>query len=477
MDRDRLDLLGDSAIHHRQALRHTRLIRYMANASTSVPAVSNHYASRSNASTSSAAKPKRPRSSARVNGSAAPHAEPNRGWSGELLSRSAVLDRLREHATQHGVVTSTWLSRNDPLAYHGALAHFGGIAAARRAAKVSDPGRGRQWSEARVINELRQLKRRRRIRFTAEGLRAAGHQALVSAIRTYVGTLARARRLARIPDPEALRFSPREHWDDRRVIGEIRKRHRRGEPLSSRKVPHSLLIAAVRYCGGWRQAIEMAGLSYDQIRMRRAWTRKDLLEVVKRAAAQRMKDPGGPTMHQLISPAEVTAIGRFFGGLPKALRAAGIDRSTVMTRVWFGRRSKATIVAELRTLVGQRPGITSRELFETRLGAEAAARLGGQIAAIDAIGELWTGRRSLPMASADEVIAGLRTRHRQGCAMTMQATERRLVHAATKHFGTWRAAMEAAGLSHLVGRRTPKAVLAKQRPTGRRDRHDQPRSE
>ena len=108
-------------------------------------------------------------------------------------------------------------------------------------------------------------------------------------------------------------------------------------------------------------------------------------------------------------------------------------------------------------LVGQRPGMTSRELFETRLGAEAAARLGGQIAAIDAIGELWTGRRSLPMASADEVIAGLRTRHRQGCTMTVPATERRLVNAATKHFGTWRAAMEAAGLGHLVGRRTPKA--------------------
>jgi len=341
-------------------------------------------------------------------GSAAPDTVPDRGWRpAEPLSRSAVLDRLREHATRHGVVTSMWLSRNDPLAYRGALAHFGGIAAARRAAQVSAPRHGRQWSEARVINELRQLKWQRRIRFTAVGLSAAGHQALVSAIRTYVGTLARARRLAGIPDPGTLSYGPRERWDHRRVIGEIRKRHRHGEPLSSRKVPHRLLIAAVRYCGGWRQAIELAGLSYDQIRMKRAWTRDDLLEVVKRAAVQRRKHPNGPTMHQLISPAAVAAAGRFFGGLPKALRAAGIDPPTVMTRVRFGRRSKATLVAELRALVAQRPGMTSRELFETRLGAEAATRLGGQIAAIDAIGALWTGRRSLPLVSADEVIAGL----------------------------------------------------------------------
>lgn len=119
--------------------------------------------------------------------------------------------------------------------------------------------------------------------------------------------------------------------------------------------------------------------------------------------------------------------------------------------------------------------MTSRELFETRLGAEAAARLGGQIVAIDAIGELWIGRRSLPLASADEVIAGLNARHHQGAAMTVPATERgdrRLVRAAMKHFGTWRAAMEA-GLGHLVGCRRPKAVLAKQRRT---DRHDQPRA-
>jgi hypothetical protein len=382
------------------------------------------------------------------------------GVPGKLLTRAGVLERLREYATQHGALSSGWLDRNDPTLLRSIRVHFGGMPGARRAANVPRPPSGnRRWSELAVINELRRIQRAGRVRITARGLEAAGHGALAGAIPLHVGSIARARRLARIPEPGTRPADIIERWDEDRVIAVIRDRHRDGEPLASSKVPGKLYLAARRHCGGWSAALEMAGLDYGEIRLsRRPWTRADVLARIKRAAHELAHNRNAPAINILIAKIQ-NPIMRLFGSVAGALRAAGIDPTTVMRHVPREHRSKKDLVAELRTALAGRPEVTATEFFSTRLGKEAVARFGNRGAVIKRVGEdRWSLRRRFPLATGSEVIAGLRARHRKGCPMGYDATfreDQRLLLSAVKNFGTWGRAMKAAGLGHLVGLRSP----------------------
>lgn len=359
---------------------------------------------------------------------------------------------------ERGSVTTAELTKHDPVAYRGVLAHFGSIAAARHALGATLPSR-RAWSESRVINELRQLHRGGRVRITTSALRAMGHYMLIAAIYRFVGSIGRARRLARIPKPGSKLVEIRERWDEDRVISEIRARRRAGAPLGASKVPSKLYAAARLHCGSWQAAIELADLNYDHVRLNhRPWTRDDILAWIKHAARKHIRNPGGPTMTALVAP-----IGRpmreFFGNLEGALRAANLDPALVMQRRRRGRRSEAALLEELRAELTKRSNIKSTDFFSTRLGREAVARFGSWRAVIDRIGaDVWTARRNWPLPSREELIAGLQARHRRKGIMALTPTlaeEPRLVEAARKHFGSWRRAMEAAGFGELVGRRRP----------------------
>lgn len=375
-----------------------------------------------------------------------------------MLTHAQTLDRLLAHIEERGVVTTAWLTRHDPAVYRGVLAHFGSIVAARRVLGASRPSR-RAWSEARVINQLRQLHRGGRVRITTSGLRAAGHYMLISAIYRLIGSIGRARRLARIPKPGTQLPDVCEPWDEDRVVAEIRERLRSGLPLGASKVPSKLYAAARRHCGSWEAAVELADLDYDDVRLNhRPWMPDDVLAWVERAVRKHLRNPDGPTMTVLVAP-----IGRpmreFFGSLEGALRAASVDPALVVHRRRRERRSEAELVAELRAEVKKRSVPRSTDFFRTRLGREAIVRFGSWRAVIDRIGpDVWTARRNWPLPSADEVIAGLRARHRRRRVMLLNPTfdeEPRLAEAATKHFGSWRRAMEAAGFAALVGRRRP----------------------
>jgi len=378
------------------------------------------------------------------------------GGSRRVLTRSRVLAQLREYTARRGPVSSGWLERNDLVLLRSIRVHFGGMPAARRAANVArPPPANRRWSEPAVINELRRIHRAGKVRITLRGLEDAGHGALVGAIVLHVGSIVRARRLARIPEPGTLPANVIERWDEDRVIAEIRDRDRQGEPLAARKVPAKLYLAAKRYCGGWQAAIEMAGLDYDQIRLSRPpFTREDVLARIKRAAHERAHNRNAPPMNVLIARIQHPIL-RLFGSVAGALEAAGIDPTTVLRRLPREHRSKRALLAELRSSVARQPSLSSTAFFNTRLGKEAIARFGSVAAAIDQIGvEHWTARRSLPSATASEVIAELRARYRQGSIMGYNATRLeapRLLHAAKRNFGTWRRAMESAGLGHMVG--------------------------
>lgn len=337
------------------------------------------------------------------------------------------------------------------MTYRGALAHFGGIASARTHAGVAPPSFA-FWSQERVIDELRRIHLRGRVRITSHALGVAGYKGLLSAIYVVIGSFPRARRLAGIPDPGYRSPDTIHRWDEDSVISEIRARHQRKQSLAPTKVPLTLRAAADRYCGGWQAAIEMAGFDYESIRLRRrAWTREELIALV-RDAVKSCRRTGAP-LSTLVSSHR--AIQRLFGGLRGALLAAGIDPASVQKRAPSEWSSNAALIDALRARVARTPPPTSAQLFRSRLGRQAAFRFGNREAVIRKIGVgRWSPRLVRPVPPADEVVRWLQERHRSGRHMSCDAARSdtpRLVHACYKRFGSWRAAMHAAGFGELIG--------------------------
>jgi hypothetical protein len=258
--------------------------------------------------------------------------------------------------------------------------------------------------------------------------------------------------LARIPHPGIKPVHTYQRWDEDRVVGAILERHRNGESLASSRVPVNLREAARKYCGSWCAAIEIAGFDYDQVRiMRSAWTRKEVIAQVRRAAREIARNPGGPSMSDLVAPIE-SPLRALFGDLPRALHAACIDPAIVLRQSPLTHRDDNELIIALRKAIADNKVTSARDFFSnTRLGREAAVRFGGIRPAIDKIGpELWPARRHWPAFSAPEVIARLQARHRKGLTLAYAPTAReepRLLQSAVKRFGSWSRAVELAGLT------------------------------
>ena len=70
-------------------------------------------------------------------------------------------------------------------------------------------------------------------------LELAGREDLVGAIRTYIGSIVRARVLPNVPHPPRAPHVE-ERWDEDRVVEDILELHGAGEPLAYSKAPRSL---------------------------------------------------------------------------------------------------------------------------------------------------------------------------------------------------------------------------------------------
>jgi hypothetical protein len=62
-----------------------------------------------------------------------------------------------------------------------------------------------------------------------------------------------------------------QHWTRTKVLSEIRLRRRAGQSMRTTRIPISLREAASRYFGGWRAAVEKAGLDYERATGIRYW--------------------------------------------------------------------------------------------------------------------------------------------------------------------------------------------------------------
>lgn len=251
---------------------------------------------------------------------------------------------------------------------------------------------------------------------------------------------------------EAAGFRPTglRSWTRERIIGELRTLDRRGAPLASSQVPIALKHAAIAYFGSWHSAIKSSGLQPIRV----VKSDKEIIAVLRRGARSGRTGigPDGFVDWPIYDLAH-----RRFGSFRAALEAARLDPGRLLQRGRYP--TGESVTDELRRIARKHPNLTFAELRRRRdVTRPAVSHFGSLAAAVDALGiSGWPkGKRRGPRLAPltrDDVVAGIRDRHRRREPMhatSALASEPRLTMGAYRLFGSWRAAVRAAGLAALV---------------------------
>lgn len=225
------------------------------------------------------------------------------------------------------------------------------------------------------------------------------------------------------------------HWEDiwspEYVLDRIAEFHRRKFPLNfdwAKQHGSALTDKAIRYFGSWDNALRRLGLNPAQIRLFRPtwrgyspWRRANQAAIV--TELRRRKKAGEPISIKKIlptkaGPALLQRAVRLFGSWSRALAAAGLDPFGGARSPWFT-ASKAEIVREIRrrNRAGEsvRYGKIGRERSGQPLLKRARKLFGSWNAALRAAGiEPMGGYSQWRMASKEAIIRELRRRKRAG---------------------------------------------------------------
>jgi len=154
----------------------------------------------------------------------------------------------------------------------------------------------------------------------------------------------------------------RKYTEEKDILAEIRRRRRTGEPLNARGLTHGehqdapLLYAARKLFGGWEQAIQAAGIDYQQVakkqqdydsmkdRTYRTYsTRKEVIEEIQRRIRESLPVTYRALMHGVMSVRDNALLNSgksfFADDWDRALRAAGVDLKTVQPE-WVRQRKR-----------------------------------------------------------------------------------------------------------------------------------------
>ncbi len=176
-------------------------------------------------------------------------------------------------------------------------------------------------------------------------------------------------------------------WSKEEVLRLIHELHARGVPLNSGYIARNypaLAYAGRRYIGSWEKAVTEAGYDYSQIRRKNFWDRQRVVERIRELHR------AGASLN--VSAAErehgglVGAASAYFGSWRKAISAAGLDYSQIKRqRDW----SRAAVIREIRRV--RRTGLNLATTIPVRakyriLHAAAVRYFGSWAAAMKAAG-------------------------------------------------------------------------------------------
>ncbi len=264
-------------------------------------------------------------------------------------------------------------------------------------------------------------------------------------------------------------------WTAEKIIAEIRRLYEQGVDLSPTGIrkTHSALFSSARsksHFGSWRAAIKKAGLDYSKIkRGEQVWSKEKIIRELV-SAYERGEDLLSADFKQRHKKLYSAACAkRYFGSWRKAIEAAGLDYQKIRGQHFW---SKEKIIQTIRELKRQGhplnwsainkdcPSLYRAARRKENFGSwKKALRAAGVDVALPAGGKQWTTKR---------IIEEIRRLHRMGEDLSQKAVMRKhgaLLAAAksVRYFGTWRAAVEAAGIDYNSVRRRRGRAAARER--------------
>jgi hypothetical protein len=312
-----------------------------------------------------------------------------------------------------------------------------------------------QWCQRTICQALRDLHRSGRPIWSRK-LRET-NRPLHSAAIYWFGSYRKAVDAAGL-DYTLIQQSVPGRWDRESVSRELRKLHRQKVPLHHASIERQrpdLVLAAYRYFGSYRRAVEAAGLGYEKIRIRPmpSWNKVRVVGQLRE-----LKKKGEGLWNRAVrrtNPYLDRAAQRCFGSYERAARAAGIKPASLRAppyRFWSPQR----IVRELQALRQKGPeSLKPANLMadNPRLLQACRRRFGSYSAALQTaqIPYAEVARVTAPVLSPAQTIERLQGLFERGKDMRyskMVQDHPRVLNAARARFGSYQAAMAAAKLSY-----------------------------
>ena len=296
----------------------------------------------------------------------------------------------------------------------------------------------RKWTKDRVIAAIQERQRR--------GLPIFGiydeHMALSNAATRLFGSWRKALVAAGIPGAQ-----PLQKWSKERVIERILARQRQGLALTKTwKEDRALHSAATRRFGGWQAALIAARLERTQC-PRRLWTRDIVLEEIRNRARQRLPLKA---IYRL-DPALHSAAQRHFGGWNKAIEAAGIDVET--PRTW----NRERLITAIQARHARGTSTTSTATDDSGFRSAVYKHFDSWCQLREEAGISQPPRCEWTQAL---VIQEIQAWHPDGLSRgNVSRHYPSLRYNAIRHFGSWHAALRAAGIQPNHRRWSPERVL------------------
>jgi hypothetical protein len=260
-------------------------------------------------------------------------------------------------------------------------------------------------------------------------------------------------------------MAKRQRWSRERIVQEIRRLHAQGIPLnmaSVRRVFPSLVATACsrRYFGSWKAAIEAAGFDYDKVVRIKRWTPEEVLAEIRALYRQGadLRPSAVAKHHQTL----LVAARKRFGTWAKAVKAAGIDYEAYLRRQhqeWV-EADKRYIIEEIRRLYreGRIDELSGAWRHHLTLFRKARHRFGSWKAAIEAAGLNYEAIVSRRKWTKESILREIQRLYAEGKDLSVTAMQRNYpnllaIAQSPYYFGSWQAAIEAAGLDYELIKR------------------------
>jgi len=235
----------------------------------------------------------------------------------------------------------------------------------------------RKWSREKIIEDIKSLAAAGHS-LSTRSMAELGYSGMVTTSYKpeYFGSWRNAIVAAGL-DPKAVCRRKRK-WTRERILERIQELHASGEDLShsAAKRNHQYLVVVAingRFFGSWRQAVQAAGIDYEEVSKHEYWSRERICERIRELNAS-----GESLSHEdakryqgaLVSAASSP---RYFGSWGNAIRAAGLDYDQIRK---INRWTREKIIHTISELHGQGESVHNGNM--RRLGyrglMEAACR-------------------------------------------------------------------------------------------------------